>query len=116
MVVMRSACSRETRCSGPMTRPDSVRRVTATYIARNEWNGLTTSGNFVVHSVEKSNIFQNSSTKGLDKVGDEDARTAKMRTAARAPQGGAHEYFRARPAPAPHQVGSTRFLCRDRPQ
>src|SRR5213592_3243324 len=40
MVAMRNACSRETRCSGPMTRPDSVRRVTATYIARNGLNGF----------------------------------------------------------------------------
>src|SRR5437016_11512938 len=72
--------------------------------------------NFVGHFVEKSNIFQNSSTKALDKVGDEDTRSAIMRTAGRAPQGVAHEYFRARPAPAPHPVGSTRLLCRDRPR
>src|SRR2546427_5301629 len=46
------------------------------------WRHLETlPANFVGHFVEKSNIFQNSSTKGLDKVGDEDTRTAIMRTA-----------------------------------
>src|SRR5436309_15635390 len=48
------------------------------------WRHLETlPANFVGHFVEKSNIFQNSSTKGLDKVGDEDTRTAIMRTAGR---------------------------------
>ena len=41
----------------------------------------TLSANFVGHFVEKSNLSQNSSTKCLDKVGDEDTRTAIMRTA-----------------------------------
>src|SRR2546427_3519170 len=45
------------------------------------WRHLETlPANFVGHFVEKSNIFQSSSTKGLDKVGDEDTRTAIMRT------------------------------------
>ena len=42
----------------------------------------TLSANFVGHFVEKSNMFQNSSTKCPDKVGDKDAQTAIMRTAA----------------------------------
>src|SRR5436309_1722500 len=46
------------------------------------WRHLETlPANFVGHFVEKSNVLQNSSTKGLDKVGDEDTRTAIMRTA-----------------------------------
>jgi len=46
------------------------------------WRRLETlSANFVGHFVEKSNMSQNSSTKCLDKVGDEDTRTAIMRTA-----------------------------------
>src|SRR5688500_14754290 len=43
----------------------------------------TLSSNFVGYFVEKCNLSQNSSTKCLDKVGDEDTRTAIMRTAAR---------------------------------
>ena len=41
MVIIRSASSRETACSGPMTRPVSVLRVIAVYIVRNGLYGLS---------------------------------------------------------------------------
>src|SRR2546429_7747612 len=77
---------------------------------------MATSGNFVGKLCRPLCRKIQHFSKQLDKVGDEDTRSAIMRTAGRAPQGVAHEYFRARPAPAPHPVGSTRLLCRDRPR
>ena len=40
-VIMRSASSRETACSGPITWPPSVRGVTAAYIVRNGLYGFS---------------------------------------------------------------------------